>query len=96
MKTVRQVFEKEFGEVPEGATCHVKLAECASFKPCFRLVTQGHKTFLTETFVVDHHQRWYASKYSVCGPDISNRPADAFRGFFGAEYDNCLDAEGEK
>ena len=96
MKTVKEIFSKAFGDVPEGATCHVKLAECASLVPCFRVVTKGHKALLTETFQADHHQRWYVSKYSVCGPDISDRPAEAFRGFFGAEYDNALDAEGAK
>jgi hypothetical protein len=97
MKTVKEVFSKAFGDVPEGATCHVKLRECASLEPCFQVVTKGHKATLNETFQVDHHQRWYVSQYSVIGPDISNRDAEAFRGFFGAEYDAALDQlQGEK
>lgn len=96
MKTVRELFSKAFGEVPEGATCHIGATMHVSyggenFGP-FALIDDG-------AFVQLGTQVGWLTAYKNSepfGPDISDRPAESFRGFFGAEFDSALDAEGEK
>jgi hypothetical protein len=90
MKTTKKVFSALYGEIPEGATCHIKLKECASFTPCFQLITPGHKARFTEVFV-EECGRWVPSKYSVGGPDISDVPAKTWTGFFTVAYDEYFD-----
>lgn len=105
--TVREIFSKAFGEVPEGATCHIgsrsEYDDCEHIEP----VVCGSSRIIAERWS-DGLLQWEPIVYfdgtepdhgkwdSPFGPDISDRPAESFRGFFGAEYDNCLDAEGEK
>jgi len=97
MKTTKEIFSTLYGEIPERATCHIKLKEYASFEPCFQVETVGHGTTFTEVFRLANG-RWFSTNYSVCGPDVSDIPAQTWKGFFDEKlgYDNyfCMsDAE---
>lgn len=91
--TVREAFEKAYGPMPEGATCHIG-ADC-----CNR-GWSGGATIVN----VDGIRGWCGSRWGHAGghypepygPDISDRLAEAFLGFFGGEYDRVVEeAEGE-
>ena len=85
---VREVFNKAFGEVPEGATCHVGnwSTESCDSEPTIALPTViGDRCYIWREF-------WTAMFGGLAfGPDISDRPAESFRGFFGDAYDAVLD-----
>ena len=86
--TVRDAFSLAFGEVPEGATCHVAVSH------------PYEGSTIAATTVVDGEVHYrYPTKWgegSVYtggdpdGPDISDRPAEAFLGFFGETYDKVV------
>jgi hypothetical protein len=107
MITVREVFSRAFGEVPEGNSCHIgnrsEYDDCEHIEPTvcgtneiiaerwsFGLVRWEPVVYFDGTDI--DRMKWDAP----FGPDISNRDAEAFRGFFGAEYDNALDQLQEK
>lgn len=85
--TVREAFSQAFGPVPEGATCHVGWG------------TSAVGTYLMPTYHRQHANEiaswtplgWLdgGASYSV-GPDISDRHAEAFLGFFGDDYDKVV------
>jgi hypothetical protein len=89
--TVREAFSKAFGEVPEGATCHIAVSH------------EYEGSTIAATTVVDGVVRYrYPQKIwgdyvatggEPCGPDISDRPAGAFVGFFGEAYDRVVEGE---
>ncbi len=93
MKTVREVFSKAFGEVPEGATCHGFGRVDGGGDEVWQLIRLdgavhvAYKTLNEKGWINDGFYR----DISTSCPDISNRDAEAFRGFFGAEYDAALD-----
>jgi len=101
MKTVREVFSKAFREVPEGATCHAGYGNLGA-----TYIGESIKTIdpHTPSLKVPVRKASGAFEWMAFGthsypktPDISNRDAEAFRGFFGAEYDAALDQpQGEK
>ena len=85
--TVREAFSKAFGEVPEGATCHV------GYSHMYEGITLG-PTLLLEGKLLQAYwsPTWdESSADDEAGPDIANRPAESFKGFFGAEFDKILD-----
>jgi hypothetical protein len=87
MKTVREVFSKAFGEVPEGATCHIGSQDCAGI-----YIGATHYVPFYKRMMDADKDKWVVScTEDLYGPDISNRDAEAFRGFFGSEYDQALD-----
>ena len=85
--TVREAFSLAYGDVPEGATCHfahdgftggwgVYFAVC--YRPCGTSLR-----FLGG--------QWQVLPFkSIKSPDISDRPAEAFLGFFGEVYDKVV------
>jgi hypothetical protein len=89
--TVREAFSLAFGEVPEGATCHIAVSH------------EYEGSTIAATTVVDGVARYrYPQKIwndyvgiggEPYGPDISDRPADAFMGFFGEKYDRVVEGE---
>jgi hypothetical protein len=95
MKTVREVFSKAFGDVPEGATCHAGYGNAGvtylgeSIKTCDPH-TPSLKVPVRKT-TGDFEWLVFGTYGFPKTPDISDRDAEAFRGFFGAEYDNALD-----
>lgn len=102
MKTVKEIFSKAFGEVPEGAWIHTAIDWENFENKNFRY---GVKLNLSTEFdLMEGLCYWETGEASwieydmllATSPDISDRPAESFRGFFGAEFDNALDAEGEK
>lgn len=84
--TVRQCFSKAFGEVPEGATCHDAYGDIgrtytyACYKVNDRVYEVDRRRDITTW--TPGHSCLYTKR-----PDISERDAIAYRGFFGAEYD---------
>jgi hypothetical protein len=89
--TVREAFEKAWGEMPEwdNETCHFTLEE-----------EEENWHFLPMVFkdafgkgVRVRNGEWEDDWYKYPGPltpDISDRPASAFLGFFGEEYDRVV------
>ena len=83
--TVREAFSKAFGEVPEGATCHI-----AASDPNLNLHLWA--TYEANGEVMEPRpDKWGGPmRFTVEGPDISDRPAEAFLGFFGEAYDKVV------
>lgn len=92
--TVKQVAEKVYGPIPDGATLHIGrvyvcdgetfgLSHCVPSLPIheniFTVYDNPMPTEWTETAADD-----------VIGPDISDRPAASFVGFFGKEFDDAV------
>lgn len=97
MKTVREIFSKAFGEVPDVFSCHIGHAFSRGSAYHWEPIEIAR---ITPTKFDGHWPEELTGEAKAfeypLGPDIGDRPAESFRGFFGAEYDNCLDAEGEK
>lgn len=69
---VKQAFERAYGPIPEGATCHV----CYGINGGFCQAP----AYINDIIYAwdDIHLEWdFISDYE-CGPDISDRPASAF------------------
>ena len=87
MPKVREVFAWAYGPVPEGATCHALYLDFRGSLLSGPVIPDGQ-----------HVLHGYQGSYvlvalgKVDGPDISDRDAEAFRGFFDAAYDAALDA----
>lgn len=103
--SVREAFSRAFGEVPEGATCHIG-ADCFNKGwqegPAIALTSDTQDEPDWPDWLKgpnargwrDKEKGWYhiGGHYPrAYGPDISQRPAESFRYFFGSEYDKILD-----
>lgn len=84
--TVREAFERAFGPIPEGATCHIGYSPPMEtyVLPVFAM---GDKIFAKFPF----WKSWGDVEGQLIAPDISNRLAESFRNFFGPEFDKILD-----
>ncbi len=80
--TVKQVAEKVYGPIPDGATLYelptfdnpnsdAELCICVELPRCYALRGGEMELFFANQI----------------GPDISDRPASSFVGFFGKEFD---------
>ena len=98
MVTVRKVFEKAFGPIPEVATCHM-LRNRGDYtkhelvlEPTYCIASYDD-TELTIYTYVDMELGWVVRphSYGYAGPDISDRDGgpNGFLGFFGEEYDKA-------
>jgi hypothetical protein len=92
--TVREAFSKAFGPVPDDATCHVGYYYFTELRvqPVY---CHNHNVYATVSTMMDD-QVWQGFHFDgerTFGPDISDRPASAFLGFFGAEYDAVVNSE---
>lgn len=88
--TVREAFSLAFGEVPEGATCHVAVAfpyEGSMISPVYVHDGVIYYRFNWSTSWSEDH---VSKDVSPDGPDISDRPAESFLGFFGEKYDKVV------
>lgn len=98
--TVRECFEKTFGPIPDGATCHIgtEVYQWPIRDACERAI---HPTYAEiNLHSPSELNKWHPHNgdwdWHPFGPDISDRPAESFRGFFGVAYDAALDeAKGE-
>lgn len=94
--TVREAFSAVFAPVPDGATCHIGswfgASEPLTKMEAIYLVPGGWPTSLAV------RQGWANHKtYEFpFGPDISDRPASSFIGFFGDAFDNYVKEQLEK
>lgn len=89
--TVREAFSLAFGEVPEGATCHLAVAfpyEGSMISPVY--VHDGMVYYRFSWSTSYSQDRVSDDGVTPDGPDISNRPAEAFLGFFGDKYDKVV------
>lgn len=100
--TVREAFVKAYGPIPEGAPTGVVVCQHTIlglrsgpiYVPFARIPTVngmsqrviGRKCGWAHDSIKDHEfvEHW---------PDISDRPAHAFLGFFGEEYDKVVKGE---
>jgi len=89
--TVRQAFSLAFGEVPEGATCHMGYVSRSGLKllePTIVCDGEPHEWFMT---------RWESQVWmkEPIGNDISDLPAEVFVaiGIFGERYDKAVRGE---
>lgn len=98
--TVREAFGKAFGDVPEDYPCYAQFGNLAN-NYNGACITQIHETGDVVMVPVwtgkDNYYEW-KYQYGVYpkSPDISDRPAESFRGFFGKEYDDVIDAQKEE
>lgn len=92
--TVREAFSKAFGPVPDGATCHVAYCYFTELRVA-PVYLHNCNVYTTVSTMMDD-QVWQGMHFDgerVFGPDISDRLAESFRGFFGAEYDKMLEVQ---
>lgn len=88
--TVKQAFEKAYGPLPEGATCHAGFFDHAGdvlIRPTIRWA-EDFETLAASP--LDGRFGPGSEHIDAFDPDISDRPASAFVGFFGSEYDNAV------
>ena len=81
MITVKQVFDKAYGEIPEGSSRHTGEYSNPFYAKEGKLFRYDYKDCGWEK----------APLYKTTSPDISDRDGNAFRGFFGDKYDLALD-----
>ena len=87
--TVREAFEKAYGEVRPEASCHLAADHGVIDGERVRAVLYWRNSVLTYNrpdgqWMIDH------TAEGVVGPDISERKAWEFRGLFGDEYDRAV------
>jgi hypothetical protein len=82
--TVREAFSLAFGPMPDGATCHIGNHDRDCEIDATIVDPSRPRWSLTFNFGTWNNDDAYEFP---TGPDISDRPASAFLGFFGAEYD---------
>jgi hypothetical protein len=102
--TVKEAFSKAFGEVPEGASCHIGAGRNSQ-----QWLWMSDSRHVYATYQIEHpadddgwravstcygHSagQWASVGWRAYGPDISDRPAKAFLGFFGEAYDQVVNA----
>ena len=82
--TVLEAFAKAFGPLPEGVDgCFVGISvpyEGTTLDP----------TVTTPSAAWIYWDRWIKPRSDVEGPNIADRPAESFRGFFGDRYDGVV------
>lgn len=87
--TVREAFSLAFGPVPDGAECFV-----ADEEGVWAICMVGKNKLTADTEAMrwcDEGETGTSRRpYFPFGPDISDRPAEAFLGFFGDEYDKVV------
>lgn len=86
--TVREAFEKAYGPIPEGATCHIGWATSAVgcyFGPVVSSDERG-----LESYIMDYGWDGLISDAVPIHGDIGPELAVSFRGFFGPEYDEVV------
>lgn len=82
--TIRQAFEALYGPIPEGATCHIGTCRCYGGTTTPAIYNDGRIS-------VAYTDRWETIRlHDIESPDISDRPAYEFRGFFGTEFDELV------
>jgi hypothetical protein len=93
MVTVKEVFDKAYGKVPEGATIHTAIDwenfENKNFRYGVQLAGSTPRDCLC--YWEPDDEEWV--EYDLLmetSPDISNRDGWAFRGFFSKAYDEAL------
>jgi hypothetical protein len=88
---IRQAFEAAFGPLPADATCHIA-SRCESEDCEYILATVGLSGVVALNWIDGEWLNPYGSENydSPFGPDISNQPAEVFRGMFGPEFDKVL------
>ena len=88
--TVREAFEKAYGPIPEGATCHIGFRS-EKEDACYRMPTITREGVFPWV--------WFQGRWDPTGdwpdevsdgPNIADRQAHWFLGFFGAEYDRVV------
>lgn len=86
--TVRPVFERAFGPIPEGATGHLgyKSDNEDSYYMIPTLVALDG-TMISGKYCYLSNQM----KHEALGQDILSCPAEPFRGLLGPDYDKALD-----
>ena len=84
--TVLEAFAKAFGPLPEGVD------------GCFVGVLGAYDMNMEPTVSRNKHVdtiyndwRTLSASWEPSGPNIADRPAESFRGFFGDRYDAVLD-----
>ncbi len=89
--TVREAFEKAWRAVPEGATCHIGTMGRGPTKSGWRISPTYYSGECSwpATIAYGVWSKNHTYEYPI-GPDISDRPASAFLGFFGDEYDRVV------
>jgi len=101
--TVKQVAEKVYGPIPDGATLHIGYGDCMGGRNIHLTVdiknprTDETTIFKTRVWLSgipfkEIKPRWLKGQTVeyVDGPDISDRPASSFVGFFGKEFDEAV------
>ncbi len=101
MTTVREIFEKAYGEIPTEATCHIGW-ECPLRSPSL-VVHRVLVPVIDQICSYNSRQKQISIRFSnggwaencatgvyPIGPDISNRNAESFRGLFDEKYDAAL------
>jgi hypothetical protein len=94
MITVRQVFEKAFGNLTEDARCHIGGEVPYEGVWLGAFCVMGGKFYRYVGPCVRYPDGGWSESIFIedcAGPDISDRDGNAFRGFFGPEYDKALD-----
>lgn len=89
--TVRQAFCLAFGEVPDGATCHIGYVSRSGYRSIAPTLAIGDAICFG---YLDHWVRMDAAD-NPFGNDISDLPAETFVtiGVFGDRYDNAVRGE---
>lgn len=95
--TVREAFSADYGPVSVVATCHVGFWWGPDHNSPFTLGPTIRDPGEAEGWPEcwdDITERWSASMALEfpLGPDISDRPASSFLGFFGEAYDQIVEA----
>lgn len=88
--TVREAFEKAYGQLQKGVTCHIGHWAGPSMTGWMMEPTIKPEGISWPQAL--SRRKWGNSDIYeyVIGPDISDRPASAFLGFFGKEYDDVV------
>ena len=87
--TVKQVAEKVYGPIPEGATLHPAFEDDDG-----RFISLCFKHDYYVSCIYDSPPFWrMCPRTDANGPDISDRPATSFVGFFGKEFDDAVRQE---
>jgi hypothetical protein len=93
--TVLEAFAKAFGPLPEGVTeAHVgnQWDGPQSSTPFFAATVRLSKGNLLMWREANYTPSWSSHCYKTpVGPNIADRSAESFRGFFGDRYDAVLD-----
>lgn len=96
--TVREAFSLAFGPVPDGATCHVGYWEGQGAGPVDHQVPSATIANCPPGTRVGDGGAWLSrgKDFGGIGPDISDRQAEAFLGFFGEAYDRVVNGSKEQ